>query len=518
MESVGLPFRAWYRRKGKETVETGVGSEKTTREPPRRADRTPRVGFPALHPRAAAAAAAIAGAATDPMASDEPSTSALAKTPGKTFSANLPASWMNSAKTPSGKTPGGAKTPARLSLAKTPAGKPKTPGVSSMFSQAPERVVVDAKPKPKTPGAYHRQLMLPARKTPGKKGAPVANPAPSMLSLLPNATRAEFWLNKAIREEERSGDLAQALYHIDAGIKRGAEPVQSLREAKTALEARMRTEHAPARRSRTRAPRGRRRRRQRGGIRRRHGGCARPDPHARLRPRSRDGGDPVRRSARMTPDSSGARRHSPSVRAAMTHNSIQRTLSANDYAYVPNEALENTHANGADDVDDAVASLEAFRGDIRNAPPLTLTNDDDDDDDERGNVENRPRDDGVAGIDEASRRLMGVTPGVTTRTTPRSFTVNSSGKKSRGVVYVDSRGSSGGRNGRNGSLSKARSLDAPAPRKMSFSSHSGDAAGNDEARVVARLRLGYTGRRRIGSLRRAHPEQRVRRHGGCRGG
>ena len=179
------------------------------------------------------------------MASDEPSTSALAKTPGKTFSANLPASWMNSAKTPSGKTPGGAKTPARLSLAKTPAGKPKTPGVSSMFSQAPERVVVDAKPKPKTPGAYHRQLMLPARKTPGKKGAPVANPAPSMLSSLPNATRAEFWLNKAIREEERSGDLAQALYHIDAGIKRRAEPVQSLREAKTALEARMRTDAPP---------------------------------------------------------------------------------------------------------------------------------------------------------------------------------------------------------------------------------------------------------------------------------
>ena len=164
------------------------------------------------------------------MGSDEPSTSALAKTPGKTFAA-MPASWMNSAKTPSGaKTPGGAKTPARLSLAKTPAGKPKTPGVSSMFSQAPERVVVDAKPKPKTPGAYHRQLMLPARKTPGKNGAPTANPASSMLSSLPNATRAEFWLNKAIREEERSGDLAQALHHIDAGIKRGAEPVQSLRE------------------------------------------------------------------------------------------------------------------------------------------------------------------------------------------------------------------------------------------------------------------------------------------------
>ena len=53
----------------------------------------------------------------------------------------------------------------------------------------------------------------------------------------------------------------------------------------------------------------------------------------------------VRRSARMTPDETGVRRHSPSVRAAMTDpNSIQRTLSANDYAYVPNEALANTHA------------------------------------------------------------------------------------------------------------------------------------------------------------------------------
>ena len=426
------------------------------------------------------------------MDSDEPSTSALAKTPGKTFAA-MPASWMNSAKTPSAKTPGGAKTPARLSLAKTPAGKPKTPGVSSMFSRAPERVVVDAKPKPKTPGGtYHRQLMLPARKTPGKKGAPMANPAPSMLSSLPNATRAEFWLNKAIREEERSGDLAQALYHIDTGIKREAEPVQSLRDAKTALQARMRTEHAPAPAEAAPAPPagddddGND---VRGSVVVME--AVRTPTRLLTSVRGRETAvTTVRRSARMTPDSSGVRRHSPSVRAAMDPNSIQRTLSANDYAYVPNGALEGAEG-GADDVDDAVASLEAFRGDVRNAPPLTVTNDDDD---ERGNVENRPRDDGVAGVDEPSRRLMGVTPGVTTRTTPRSFTVNSSGKKSRGVVYQDSRGSSGGgRNGRNGSLSKARSLDAPAPRrspavdatarKMSFSSHSGNAAG-DDGRVV----------------------------------
>ena len=171
---------------------------------------------------------------TDPTM-DDASNAALAKTPSsrKTFAASMPVSWQN-ARTPSrAKTPGAAKTPARFGLAKTPGGKPKTPGISSRFAQAPERVVVDDKPKPKTPGGYHRQLMLPARKTPGKQ--PMVNPAPSMLSSLPNATHATFWLRKAAREEERTGDLVQALYHLDTGIKRGAEPTAHLQDAKDAL-------------------------------------------------------------------------------------------------------------------------------------------------------------------------------------------------------------------------------------------------------------------------------------------
>ena len=92
-----------------------------------------------------------------------------------------------------------------------------------MFSRAPERIVVDAKPKQTPGGTYHRQLMLPARKT-RAKGAPMANPAPS---ISPPSQRHESGVlaQQGDPRGKRSCDLAQALYHIDTGIKREAEPV-----------------------------------------------------------------------------------------------------------------------------------------------------------------------------------------------------------------------------------------------------------------------------------------------------
>ena len=306
---------------------------------------------------------------TDPTM-DDASNAALAKTPSsrKTFAASMPVSWQN-ARTPSrAKTPGAAKTPARFGLAKTPGGKPKTPGISSRFAQAPERVVVDDKPKPKTPGGYHRQLMLPARKTPGKQ--PMVNPAPSMLSSLPNATHATFWLRKAAREEERTGDLVQALYHLDTGIKRGAEPVAHLQDAKDALRSRMNsaTDANETEADTTDADA--------------MSGSVVVMETVRTPNRLLDAVDghktvvtPVRRSARKTPDADGVSHHSSSVQRAMTHNSIQRTLSANDYAYAPNDALGDVHAHdeevaaAAESLDEDAKLINAI-GNNEDAPPM----------------------------------------------------------------------------------------------------------------------------------------------------
>ena len=418
---------------------------------------------------------------TDPTM-DDASNAALAKTPSsrKTFAASMPVSWQN-ARTPSrAKTPGAAKTPARFGLAKTPGGKPKTPGISSRFAQAPERVVVDDKPKPKTPGGYHRQLMLPARKTPGKQ--PMVNPAPSMLSSLPNATHATFWLRKAAREEERTGDLVQALYHLDTGIKRGAEPIEHLQDAKDALRSRMNSSATDA-----------------NDANETEADTTDADDMSgsvvvmetvRTPNRLLDAVDghktvvtPVRRSARKTPDADGVSHHSSSVRRAMTHNSIQRTLSANDYAYAPNDALGDVHAHD----EEVAAAAESLDEDAKLINAIG-NNDDDASDAFDANAENEEfaQLEAEAAFAAASEEAtVAANAAVRATSNGRSFTVNSSGKKSKGVVYTDSRG------GRPSSLSKARSLDAPlrqspadkTARKMSFSSQSGSDSGN-EARTL----------------------------------
>ena len=414
---------------------------------------------------------------TDPTM-DDASNAALAKTPSsrKTFAASMPVSWQN-ARTPSrAKTPGAAKTPARFGLAKTPGGKPKTPGISSRFAQAPERVVVDVKPKPKTPGGYHRQLMLPLRKTPGKQ--PMVNPAPSMLSSLPNATHATFWLRKATREEERTGDLVQALYHLDTGIKRGAEPIEHLQDAKDALRSRMNsaTDANETEADTTDADA--------------MSGSVVVMETVRTPNRLLDAVDghktvvtPVRRSARMTPDADGVSHHSSSVQRAMTHNSIQRTLSANDYAYAPNDALGNVHAHD----EEVAAAAESLDEDAKLINAIGNNNDDASDafDANAENKEFAQLEAEAAFAAASEEATVAANAAVRATSNGRSFTVNSSGKKSKGVVYTDSRG------GRPSSLSKARSLDAPlrqsptdkTARKMSFSSQSGSDSGN-EARTL----------------------------------
>ena len=419
---------------------------------------------------------------TDPTM-DDASNAALAKTPSsrKTFAASMPVSWQN-ARTPSrAKTPGAAKTPARFGLAKTPGGKPKTPGISSRFAQAPERVVVDDKPKPKTPGGYHRQLMLPARKTPGKQ--PMVNPAPSMLSSLPNATHATFWLRKSAREEERTGDLVQALYHLDTGIKRGAEPVAHLQDAKDALRSRMNSSATDAT-----------------DANETEADTADADVMSgsvvvmetvRTPNRLLDAVDghktvvtPVRRSARKTPDADGVSHHSSSVQRAMTHNSIQRTLSANDYAYAPNDALGDVHAHD----EEVAAAAESLDEDAKLINAIGNNNDDTSDafDANAENKEFAQLEAEAAFAAASEEATVAANAAVHATSNGRSFTVNSSGKKSKGVVYTDSRGGS-----RPSSLSKARSLDAPlrqspadkTARKMSFSSQSGSDSGN-EARTL----------------------------------
>ena len=418
---------------------------------------------------------------TDPTM-DDASNAALAKTPSsrKTFAASMPVSWQN-ARTPSrAKTPGAAKTPARFGLAKTPGGKPKTPGISSRFAQAPERVVVDVKPKPKTPGGYHRQLMLPLRKTPGKQ--PMVNPAPSMLSSLPNATHATFWLRKATREEERTGDLVQALYHLDTGIKRGAEPIEHLQDAKDALRSRMNSSATDA----TDANETEADTTDADAM----SGSVVVMATVRTPNRLLDAVDghktvvtPVRRSARKTPDADGVSHHSSSVQRAMTHNSIQRTLSANDYAYAPNDALGDVHAHD----EEVAAAAESLDEDAKLINAIG-NNEDDTSDAFDANAENKEfaQLEAEAAFAAASEEAtVAANAAVRATSNGRSFTVNSSGKKSKGVVYTDSRG------GRPSSLSKARSLDAPlrqsptdkTARKMSFSSQSGSDSGN-EARTL----------------------------------
>ena len=374
---------------------------------------------------------------TDPTM-DDASNAALAKTPSsrKTFAASMPVSWQN-ARTPSrAKTPGAAKTPARFGLAKTPGGKPKTPGISSRFAQAPERVVVDDKPKPKTPGGYHRQLMLPARKTPGKQ--PMVNPAPSMLSSLPNATHATFWLRKAAREEERTGDLVQALYHLDTGIKRGAEPVAHLQDAKDALRSRMNsaTDANETEADTTDADA--------------MSGSVVVMETVRTPNRLLDAVDghktvvtPVRRSARKTPDADGVSHHSSSVQRAMTHNSIQRTLSANDYAYAPNDALGDVHAHD----EEVAAAAESLDEDAKLINAIGEVNNEDASSDAfDANAENKEfaQLEAEAAFAAASEEAtVAANAAVHATSNGRSFTVNSSGKKSKGVVYTDSRGGSG---------------------------------------------------------------------------
>ena len=418
---------------------------------------------------------------TDPTM-DDASNAALAKTPSsrKTFAASMPVSWQN-ARTPSrAKTPGAAKTPARFGLAKTPGGKPKTPGISSRFAQAPERVVVDVKPKPKTPGGYHRQLMLPLRKTPGKQ--PMVNPAPSMLSSLPNATHATFWLRKATREEERTGDLVQALYHLDTGIKRGAEPIEHLQDAKDALRSRMNSSATDA----TDANETEADTTDADAM----SGSVVVMATVRTPNRLLDAVDghktvvtPVRRSARKTPDADGVSHHSSSVQRAMTHNSIQRTLSANDYAYAPNDALGNVHAHD----EEVAAAAESLDEDAKLINAIGNNNDDASDafDANAENKEFAQLEAEAAFAAASEEATVAANAAVRATSNGRSFTVNSSGKKSKGVVYTDSRG------GRPSSLSKARSLDAPlrqsptdkTARKMSFSSQSGSDSGN-EARTL----------------------------------
>ena len=393
---------------------------------------------------------------TDPTM-DDASNAALAKTPSsrKTFAASMPVSWQN------------ARTPSRA----------KTPGISSRFAQAPERVVVDDKPKPKTPGGYHRQLMLPARKTPGKQ--PMVNPAPSMLSSLPNATHATFWLRKAAREEERTGDLVQALYHLDTGIKRGAEPTAHLQDAKDALRSRMNsaTDANETEADTTDADA--------------MSGSVVVMETVRTPNRLLDAVDghktivtPVRRSARKTPDADGVSHHSSSVQRAMTHNSIQRTLSANDYAYAPNDALGDVHAHD----EEVAAAAESLDEDAKLIDAIG-NNEDASSDVFDANAENKEfaQLEAEAAFAAASEEAtVAANAAVRATSNGRSFTVNSSGKKSKGVVYTDSRGGS-----RPSSLSKARSLDAPlrqspadkTARKMSFSSQSGSDSGN-EARTL----------------------------------
>ena len=219
MESVGLPFAWWIRRTG----ETGSPSEKTNSRAPTTADRTPRVGFPAgsirvkqrqQQPPSRAPRQSWLRRTVDVRAREDAGQNVLGQ-PAGVVDEHAPR--------PSGEDAGGAKTPTRLSLAKTPAGKPKDPGrfqhvlaCSSASSSTPSP---SPRPRARTTGSS-----LPARKTRRQERSACGEQRAVHALLFPNATRAEFWLNKAIREEERSGDLAQAIYHIDAGIKRGAEP------------------------------------------------------------------------------------------------------------------------------------------------------------------------------------------------------------------------------------------------------------------------------------------------------
>ena len=131
---------------------------------------------------------------------------ALATTPGRVHTTTT--------------TPGGLSTAAR------------TPDdMSSRFSQAPTRVAVETKAK--TPVRY-RQPML-ARKTSDEY-----NNAASVLSTLPNATQAAYWLRRASREECK-GNSEDAKEFLEQGIKRHAEPSDELEEALQKLEAKIAT-------------------------------------------------------------------------------------------------------------------------------------------------------------------------------------------------------------------------------------------------------------------------------------
>jgi hypothetical protein len=178
------------------------------------------------------------------------------KTPGKT-----PKRWNNNPNADhrvtspddgggAGKTPGGGNKSALRSsssfLARTPGGKTptrqmtsdafattpgKTPASVSRFTQAPIRVAVEVKAK--TPMRY-RQPMINRKTSADAANDTDANPA-SVLSTLPNATQAAYWLRRARREEGR-GNFLQAKEFLEQGIKRHAEPSQDLEQALRAIE------------------------------------------------------------------------------------------------------------------------------------------------------------------------------------------------------------------------------------------------------------------------------------------
>ena len=145
----------------------------------------------------------------------------------------------------------------------------------------------------------------------------------------------------------------------------------------------------------------------------------------------------------MTPDPVRRRRHSPSVRAAMT--GLDPADAQRQRLRVRPERSPREHTRER-------CRRRRRRGRLAGSLPRRHPQRAAVDVNERrrrrrrrtGNVENRPRDDGVAGIDDGVAAADGRYTGRYDEDDAAIVHCQLLGKKSREDVYVDSRGSSGG--------------------------------------------------------------------------